>query len=142
VLTGLSGCSGQMDVQCCEDCLLVAENTRKRVGVYSFEGKLLRTFGKEGRDSVGEGFGGCCNPMNTFPADNGSVLTAESEGYIKRFDKNGKFVELIAQAELSGGCKNVAVASSRDGKRIFLMDLPGSKLLIFEKKGAASIAAN
>jgi hypothetical protein len=80
--------------------------------------------------------------MNTFPADNGSVLTAESEGYIKRFDKNGKFVELIAQAELSGGCKNVAVASSRDGKRIFLMDLPGSKLLIFEKKGAASIAAN
>jgi hypothetical protein len=138
VLTGLSGCCGQMDVQCCEDCLLVAENSRKRVGVYNFEGKPVRSFGKDGREGVGEGFGGCCNPMNTFPSDDGAVLTAESEGFVKRFDKNGKFVELVAHATLTGGCKNVAVASSKDGKRIYLMDLPGSRFLVFERKVATS----
>jgi hypothetical protein len=142
VLTGLSGCCGQMDVQCCDDCLLVAENTRKRVGVYSFDGKSLRSFGKDGRESVGEGFGSCCNPMNTFPADNGSILTAESEGFIKRFDKDGKYVELVAQAKLSGGCKNVAIATSKDGKRVFCMDLPGSRLLVFAPKAAPTVAAN
>jgi len=142
VLTGLSGCCGQMDVQCCDDCLLVAENTRKRVGVYSFEGKQVRTFGKDARESVGEGFGSCCNPMNTFPAENGTILTAESEGFIKRFDKDGKYVELVAQAKLTGGCKNVAIATSKDGKRVYCMDLPGSRLLVFAPKNASTIAAN
>lgn len=142
VLTGLSGCCGQMDVQCCEDCLLVAENSRKRVGVYNFEGKQVRSFGKDGREGVGEGFGGCCNPMNTFPSDDGAILTAESEGFVKRFDKNGKYVELVAHATLSGGCKNVAVASSKDGKKIYLMDLPGSRFLIFERKAQPTVAAN
>ena len=142
VLSGLSGCCGQMDVQCCDDCLLVAENTRKRVGVYSFEGKQLRSFGKDGRESVGEGFGSCCNPMNTFPAENGTVLTAESEGFIKRFDKDGKYVEFVAQARLRGGCKNVAIASSKDGKRVYCMDLPESRLLVFAPKKPSTIAAN
>ena len=79
---------------------------------------------------------------NTFPSDDGAVLTAESEGFVKRFDKNGKFVELAAHATLSGGCKNVAVATSKDGKKIYLMDLPGSRFLIFERKAPASVAAN
>lgn len=131
---GLSGCCGQMDVQCCDDGIVVAENTRHRVAVYDRNGKPQRSFGRRDREGEGEGFGGCCNPMNTRPCANGDILTAESEGFIKRFDSTGKFVGLVAHAPLSGGCKNVAVAATKDLRRVFFCDVPGSQVLILAQK--------
>ncbi len=52
VLKGLSGCCGQMDVQCCDDGLCVAENTKHRVALYDRNGKLVKAFGKRGREEV------------------------------------------------------------------------------------------
>src|SRR4029079_17367640 len=65
IVDGLSGCCGQMDVQCCADELVVAESSRYRVVRYDSDGKKLDAWGKSQRDGVGEGFSGCCNPMNT-----------------------------------------------------------------------------
>lgn len=134
VKEGLSGCCGQMDVQCCKDQLVIAENTRHRVGVYDRDGKQKRTFGSNSREGEGAGFGGCCNPMNTRPCANGDILTAESEGFIKRFDAQGNYVGLIAHTPLSGGCKNVAVAATPDLSKIYFCDQPGSQILILAKK--------
>ena len=65
IVDGLSGCCGQMDIQCCGDEVVVAENSRHRVVRYDADGKTIASFGKRSRDGAGECFGGCCNPMNT-----------------------------------------------------------------------------
>jgi hypothetical protein len=142
VLSGVSGCCGQMDVQCCKDGFILAENTKHRVAVYDSEGKFLRAFGKRDRESDGDSFGGCCNPMNTRPTSGGDVYTAESEGFIKRWSADGKFQELVCQASLSGGCKNVAVAVSKDGSTVYFCDLPGSRILIHRRKDLITAQAN
>ena len=71
--------------------------------------------------------------MSAAPA-NGDVLTAESEGFVKRFNSKGEFVALIGKRPLSGGCKNVPVPASPDGKLIYMCDQPGSQIVIFAEK--------
>jgi hypothetical protein len=75
--------------------------------------------------------------MNVRCAANGDVLTAESEGFVKRFNSKGEFVSVVGKRALSGGCKNVAVASSPDGKLVYMCDLPGSQIVIFAEKPKA-----
>jgi hypothetical protein len=137
VMSKLSGCCGQMDVQAHGDKLYVAENTKHRVGQFDTSGKFLTSFGKRDRESVGECFAGCCNPMNCRIMNNGDVYTAESEGVIKKFNSKGEFVALVGQAKLTGGCKNVAVAAAPDGETIYFCDLPGSQIIILKKSTAA-----
>ena len=48
--------------------------------------------------------------MNVRVGTNGDIFTAESEGLIKRYSAKGEFLGLVANAPLTGGCKNVAVA--------------------------------
>jgi hypothetical protein len=142
VLSSLGGCCGQMDVQCSGGKLIVAENTRHRVAVYDREGKLVHSFGKRSRTPEGEGFGGCCNPMNTRPGADGDVYTAESEGIIKQFNAKGEFQRTIGAVQLTGGCKNVAVAASRDGKNVYFCDLPGSRIVALAAKSEATAKKN
>ena len=134
ILSGLRGCCGQMDVQCCDDCLVIAQNCDHAVGKYDRDGKKIAKFGKRARSAEPDCFGGCCNPMNTRPTSAGEVYTAESEGYIKRFDSKGEFAGNIAIAKLSGGCKNVALAVSKNGDNVYFCDLPGSRILILSRK--------
>jgi hypothetical protein len=138
VLSSLGGCCGQMDVQCAGGKLVVAENTRHRVAIYDRDGKLLSSFGQRSRTPAGEGFGGCCNPMNTRPSANGDVYTAESEGIIKRFNAKGEFQGVVGTVQLTGGCKNVAVATSKDGKRVYFCDVPGSRVVALTAKSDES----
>ncbi len=137
IVTGLSGCCGQIDVQCRDDKLFVAENSRHRVVCYDREGKRVDAWGKRDRDGEGGGFGGCCNPMNLCFLEDGEVVTSESEGLVKRFSPSGEFLGLIGKAKVSGGCKNVAVAASPDGKRIYFYDLQGSKIIILSQRETA-----
>ncbi len=137
VMSKLSGCCGQMDVQAHGDKLYVAENTRHRVGQFDLSGTLVTSFGKRDRESVGECFAGCCNPMNCRVMTNGDVYTAESEGIIKKFNSKGEFVALVGVAKLTGGCKNVAVAASPNGETVYFCDLPGSQIIILKKQAAA-----
>jgi len=137
VLSGLSGCCGQMDVQCCGEDMLVAQNCDHQFGRYTRDGKKIGSWGKRGADTQTDCFGGCCNPMNVRALKN-EVYTAESEGLIKRFDDKGKFLGVVGYAPLTGGCKNVAVGVSPDGSKVYFVDLPGSRVIVLERKHAAS----
>jgi hypothetical protein len=134
IMKGLRGCCGQMDVQVQANDVLVAENCEHAFARYDRDGKKLGQWGKMSQAGDVKCFGGCCNPMNVRCAANGDVLTAESEGFVKRFNSKGEFVALIGKRPLSGGCKNVAVATSPDGKLIYMCDQPGSQIVIFAEK--------
>ena len=142
VLSKLGGCCGQMDVQASGNRLVVAENTKHRVGQYDRTGKPTGNFGKAGRDeSVADTFGGCCNPMNCRLCANGDVYTSESEGIIKKFNAKGEFLGLIGVVKLEGGCKNVAVAASPSGDKVYLCDQPGSKIVILQQRSPEEMKA-
>jgi hypothetical protein len=134
VLGPVSGCCGQMDIQASGEHFYLSENTKKRVAQYDRTGKLISAFGKSGRESDGLSFGGCCNPMNCRVCATGDIVTAESEGIVKRFSATGEFLGLVGYAKLTGGCKNVAVAASPKGDRIYFCDLPGSRIIILAAK--------
>jgi hypothetical protein len=134
VMKGLQGCCGQMDVQVLGNDLLVAENCKHSFARFDREGDKLGEWGGRAMGDDVKCFGGCCNPMNVRCGPNGDIFTAESEGLVKRFTGKGDFVALVAKRPLSGGCKNVAVAASPDGKLIYCCDKPGSKINIFEEK--------
>jgi len=134
VLGPVSGCCGQMDIQAKGEHFYLSENTKKRVAQYDRTGKLVSAFGKSGRESDGLSFGGCCNPMNCRVCATGDIVTAESEGIVKRFSATGEFLGLVGYAKLTGGCKNVAVAASPKGDRIYFCDLPGSRIIILAAK--------
>jgi sugar lactone lactonase YvrE len=136
VMSGLRGCCGQMDIQARGDELFVAENCSHAVGRYTRDGQKLGTFGKRGQETEPACFGGCCNPMNVRVTADGSVYTAESEGHVKLFNAKGDFVCLVGTAKLQGGCKNVAVAASPDGEKVYFCDQPGSRILVLAKKAA------
>ncbi len=137
VMTGLSGCCGQMDIQVAGSDLLVAENTRHRFARYDRDGKALGAWGKRGKETEPGCFGGCCNPMNLRAASNGDIFTAESEGVVKRFTAKGDFVAIVGFVKLTGGCKNVAVAANATGERVYFCDQPGSRIIMLAKKKAA-----
>lgn len=142
------GCCGQMDIQVSGTDYILAENTNKKFARYDRDGKLVGSkVGKAaqviaGAECPADCFGGCCNPMNVRVSTNGDVFTAESEGLIKRYSAKGEFLGLVAKSPLSGGCKNVAVAVSKDANTVYFCDQPGSKILILTKKSKESTGGN
>ncbi|REK25639.1 MAG: hypothetical protein DWQ41_11955 [Planctomycetota bacterium] len=141
VVEGLRGCCGQMDIQCQDGDLYVAENSRHRVCRFSREGELIGQWGKSDRTGK-EGFEGCCNPMNLRFGANGEVLTAESGcGAIKRYTPEGEFIGLLGHAELQGGCKHVAVAATPDSSKVFMLDVPRTRICILEPRSDAATPA-
>lgn len=139
VLSGLSGCCGQMDVQVIGDQLAVAENSRHRVVLVNFDGEKTSTFGQRDRSGTAAGFSGCCNPMNTCQTSDGGLLTSESNGSVKKFATDGTFQEVVANAEVRPGCKNSSVGMSADGSRIYYLDISNGQIIVLEKQPAAPI---
>lgn len=133
IVRGLSGCCGQIDIQCHAGEVFVAENSRHRVTRYDRDGKLLAKFGKRSRESEGGTFGGCCNPMNVCFSRQGEVLTSESDGLVKRFSPAGEFVDVVGVANVQPGCKNSTVGLSPDGGRLYYLDSAKARLLILAK---------
>ncbi|MFO0811794.1 MAG: hypothetical protein U0796_01150 [Gemmatales bacterium] len=133
VIGGLGGCCGQMDICCEGENILVAENTLKKFARYSREGKSLGKWGKPG-DKDMSCFGGCCNPMNLRAGAKGDIFTAESEGFVKRFSATGEFLGVVGKVQISGGCKNVAIAMSPNEEKVYFCDQPGSKIFILARK--------
>jgi hypothetical protein len=138
IVTGLSGCCGQIDVQARGDELFVAENSRHRVVRYDRDGKRLDAWGQRDREGLAGGFGGCCNPMNLCFTGDGMVVTSESEGVMKLFSPDGKYSGVLGNAKVGGGCKNVAVGVAPDGKYAYFYDQQGSQIIIFERSDSAA----
>lgn len=139
ILSNIGGCCGQMDIQCCGEDILVAENTKHQFAKYDRFGKEIGRFGKNGKETEPGCFGGCCNPMNVRFTGT-EVYTAESEGFIKRFTPTGEFLGMLGAVKITGGCKNVAVAANKDGTRVYFCDQPGSKVLILTQKAEKKTA--
>lgn len=134
IITGLSGCCGQMDVQCCSNGLFVAENSRHRVVRYDTSGKEMTKWGQRDRKGV-DGFSSCCNPMNVCFNGAGDVFTAESgTGRIKKFSADGSFVSYVGDVDLVPGCKNVSIAVVPDASKIYMLDLTRNHIVRMETK--------
>jgi hypothetical protein len=138
IVSQLSGCCGQMDVQSSADGVFVAENARARVCRYDRDGKLICQWGE--REREGEvGFGSCCNPMNVAFGPQAQVYTAEATlGRIKRFSATGEFLGLVGSVDIVPGCKNVAIAVSQDGSRVYMLDITRSHIVVMSVKSAAA----
>ncbi|WP_339730526.1 hypothetical protein [uncultured Gimesia sp.] len=140
IVKGLRGCCGQMDVQCNNDGIFVAENSRHRVNHYDRDGKLIKHWGNRDRKGV-EGFGSCCNPMNVAVGRAGEVYTAESNlGYIKRYSADGKYLDFVGKVKLVPGCKNVSIMVSPDGDRVYMMDLTRNHIIVMARKPTATVS--
>ena len=138
IVSGLLGCCGQMDVQASSEGLFVAENARARVCRYDLEGKLVCQWGEKEREGV-VGFGSCCNPMNVAFGPQQQVYTAEATlGRIKRFTATGEFLGLVGSVDIVPGCKNVAIAVSQDGSRVYMLDITRSHIVVMSVKPAAA----
>ena len=134
IVSGLTGCCGQMDVQVFGDRLAIAANRKHCVEMASFAGEVVAKVGhRAGGGDDAAGFGGCCNPMNTCVAPDGSLLTSESNGVVKRFDADGEFVEIVGTAQVKGGCKNSAIAIEPDGSRLYYMDVNAGRVLVLTR---------
>ena len=83
------------------------------------------------------GFGSCCNPMNLRIGPGGEVYTAEATlGRIKRFSRDGEFLGLVGSANITPGCQHVAIAVSKTGDRVYMLDAPRHQIIIFAQGGA------
>jgi hypothetical protein len=133
IISDLSGCCGQMDVQCCENGVFVAENSRHRVSRYDTAGEMLTSWGKQAREGL-HGFGSCCNPMNVAFGADGSVYTAEdTAGRIKQFTPDGELVALIGKVDVVPGCKKVAIAVAKDGGNVFMLDITKNQIHVMDR---------
>lgn len=137
IISGLRGCCGQMDLQSAGDKLLIAENSRHRVLVTDFEGATVTAFGKRDSNDRENGFGGCCNPMNTCRTPDGGLLTSESQGLIKRYALDGSFQGVVGAANVASGCKNSTVGISADGKTVYFLDIAKGRIVRLKQRADA-----
>ncbi len=134
IVTGLRGCCGQMDVQCCKQGIFVAENSRDRVVHFDFDGQEITHWGKSDRTGI-NGFSSCCNPMNVCFDSNGHVYTAESSvGRIKQFNAQGELLAYIGDVDLVPGCKNVSIGVSPVNDNIYMLDLTRNHIKLMQPK--------
>jgi hypothetical protein len=132
IITGLSGCCGQMDVKANANGLFVAENSKHRVCRYDQDGRQICNWGHGARSGI-EGFGSCCNPMNVAFGPENVVYTAEDNtGRIKRYSPDGKLLGLVGSVELVPGCKNCSIAVSDDGSRVYMLDITRGHIVKME----------
>lgn len=133
IIKSLSGCCGQMDVQCCNDELYVCENSRHRVIRFDREGKEIGQFGKRDRTGEGANFGGCCNPMNLCFNKDGNLYVSESNGVVKHFTPSGEFLGIVGIAAVQAGCKNSCVGVTADDSRLFYIDVYKSQIVVLTR---------
>lgn len=136
IVKSLSGCCGQMDVQCKNGELYVCENSRHRVVKFDSNGKEIAHFGKHDREGEGENFGGCCNPMNLCFNKDGNLYVSESNGAVKHFTPDGKYLGVVGVAQVQPGCKNSCVAVTADDSRLFYIDIEKSQIIVLARNDA------
>lgn len=133
IVKSLSGCCGQMDVQCHNNELYVCENSRHRVVRFDRDGNKVGQFGKRDREGEGENFGSCCNPMNLCFNKTGDLFVSESNGVVKHFTPDGKYKGVVGIARVTPGCKNSCVGVTADENRLFYIDIEKSQIIVLSK---------
>lgn len=135
IAEGMNGCCQRLDLAARDGVLYVAENTRYRVVRMDRDGKVLGTWGQRDRADV-KGFGSCCNPMNVCFGPQGELLTSESGVLrIKRYSVKGELLGLVGQYNGASGCKHVAVGVSKDGSKVYVIDVGLSTIRVPGRSG-------
>ncbi len=132
ILTGLSGCCGQMDCQAHDGNLWLAMNTQHKAICYDRDGKKLNEFGKRDAQAA-DGFGGCCEPKNLrFSKDGKYVYCAQSGPpvCVKRFTLDGTFQNVVCFPVFETGCVRVSVDVADD--TFFMMSPNESTIYVFK----------
>jgi len=135
------GCCSHIDLECRSGELLIAENSRHRVNRLTFDGELIKRWGK--RDRVGlEGFAACCNPVNFDLGPDGVLYTAESGlGRVKKYTPQGEFLGLVGYVdttEYDGGSRLASISCyipievSADGRQLYVMDVRQNLIRVLE----------
>ncbi|MEM9657938.1 MAG: hypothetical protein AAF961_06205 [Planctomycetota bacterium] len=132
IVSDLSGCCGQMDVQANDKGVFVAENSKKRVCRFDGDGKLICEWGKSSEDV--DGFGSCCNPMNLAFGPDGVVYTAEdTTGRIKRYSPEGELLSVVGAAEVVPGCKKVSIGVDSVGDQVYMLDITRNHVVVLSR---------
>jgi len=132
ILSGLSGCCGQMDCQAHDGQLWLAMNTQHKVLCYDREGNQVSQFGKRDAQAA-DGFGGCCEPKNLrFSQDGRYVYCAQSGPpvCVKRFTLDGQFQDVVCFPVYATGCVRVSVDT--DGETFFMMSPNENAIYVFK----------
>ncbi len=143
--------SPNFDLAMADDGLLRVVNPGKhRIEAYTPDGDLEFYWGDYSMRI--QGFSGCCNPMNFTLLTDGSFVTSEKGlTRVKIYDRDGKFVGVVAGPEQLVGRGNSAVCSNvaecQEGSfdvavdsagRILVLDTHRNDVRIFVKKKAGS----
>lgn len=129
VAANVQGCCGCFDLHTDGTNIAFAENTKFKVGIYDRNGKAVSSFGKHLEDDE-DGFSSCCNPMNVRCETDGTIVTAESGGDIKRFNQQGHLISVVGNAIVSGGCKRVPIGFSPDLERYYMLNEKESHIAV------------
>jgi hypothetical protein len=140
------GCCDHLDLDVKGDTLLVAENSRFRVNLFTLEGEMIDRWGKRDRKSIA-GFSACCNPVNFDMGPDGFLYTAESGiGRIKKYSKDGELLGVVgyvntfkfqkANRTAAISCY-IPIEISKDGKRFYVMDVRANIIRVLVPKAEA-----
>ena len=139
---GLRGCCQRCDIVAADGLVYLAENSVHRVVAYDREGKVVKKWGERSRTELA-GFGSCCNPMNLCMGPNGVILTSESGlGRVKAYSTSGKYLDLVGYVGverftraggLAASCSNIAIETTPDGRRVYVMDYKNNLIRVLEK---------
>lgn len=71
------------------------------------------------------------------PAASGNLYVAESNGTVKHFTSDGKYLGMVGVADLQPGCKNSCVAATPDDSHLFYIDIKKSQIIVLAKQDAS-----
>ncbi|KAA6310408.1 hypothetical protein EZS27_038284 [termite gut metagenome] len=94
--------SNSFDITNFNDTIYCVNPGRQQIESYTLKGDFIASFGQPG--SQQGAFAGCCNPAYiTFTSDGDIITSEKGNPRISRYEKEGKFKELLLNRKLLGG---------------------------------------
>ena len=110
---------------------IVVDSGNDRIVIFNARGKVIKTFGRNGA-MPGE-FNG---PVGLTVDSSGTIYVADKDNNrIQVFNRDGKFIRLIKTRSGGKKVKPVDVAVSYDGKKLYITDNKGHKIVVYSSKG-------
>ena len=111
--------------------IVVVDSGNDRIVIFNKRGKLIKAFG-----SSGSGPGQFNRPVGLTTDSRGSIYVADKDNNrIQVFDRSGKFIRLINTRSGTRKVDPVDVAVSHDGKKLYVTDNKGHKVVVYSSKG-------
>lgn len=138
VISGLSGCCGQLDFRIHDGHIYIAENTRFSISKYTLDGKKVAAYTHNDPKKPGHYGDGCCEPKNICFGPDGTIYAAASAPMeVRQYAADGKFLRLVGKLpDADGSCVRVTVGVTRDGARVYLLDTANNCIRLLPASGS------